>query len=420
VGANVLVELFRRHWVPDHLHNPFTLMAVFGLFAASDLLQAESGLLTVTVMGVSMANQKRFDIDHIIEFKETLQVLLISGLFILLGSRLDLNSLTDLGVKPLIFVAVLMLVARPLSVWLSMLGTTLSWREKLFIAWLAPRGIVAAAVASIFSIELLAHDHQDAEILIPVTFSVIIITVIVYSLTAGLLARYLNLVEKNPQGVLMVGGHKWARQIASEIQKAGFRVLLADSNQANALAAQNSGLDIIYGNILSERVIEELDLSDIGHVLTLTSNDEVNALAAVQFKALFDHFKVYQIARQAGEDSQDAIAKQVGVFTLFGDDMTFEQLRVRFGAGDSIKAIHVLDAERFYEMGIQTMLPLFVVKNEAELYFWTAVEPPHIETGDSVVGLVKLTELDQFSSQEIVPIERVTQTMPVIVLNSED
>ena len=222
VGANIMIETFRRMWVPDHLHNPFSLMAVLGLFALSNTIQAESGLLTVTVMGITMANQRRFDIHEIIEFKETLQVLLISSLFILLGSRLNLDSLTDLGWRPALFVAALMLVARPLSVWASTRGTGLNLREMAFISWMAPRGIVAASVASIFSLELLSHQHEGAEVLIPITFSVIIVTVTVYSLTAGALANYLGLVERNPQGVLMVGAHQWARKIALEIQKAGF------------------------------------------------------------------------------------------------------------------------------------------------------------------------------------------------------
>lgn len=406
IGANLLIEMFRRQWVPDHLHNPFTLMVVLGLFALSNVLQAESGLLTVTVMGIAMANQKRFDIQHIIEFKETLLVLLISSLFILLGSRLDLNNLTELGLSPLLFIAVLMFVARPLSVWLSTRGNGLSWQEMVFVSWMAPRGIVAAAVASIFSIELIAHQHEGAEVLIPITFSVIIITVTIYSLTAGPLARYLNLVERNPQGVLMVGAHSLARKIAVKIQMAGFHVILADSNQTNIFAAQNSGLEICYGNILSEYVLEELDLSDIGHIIALTPNDEVNSLAAVHFKQHFGHCNVYQIAKRAVGDSRADTAKAVGGSTLFADDMTFEQLQLRFGTGDSIRAIHILDSENFYEACIDAMLPFFVVKNNTELHFWTAHNPPSIIPGDAVIGLVKLTELGMFSTQEIVPIEK--------------
>jgi hypothetical protein len=179
-------------------------------------------------------------------------------------------------------------------------------------------------------------------------------------------------------------------------------------------------LQTTHGNILSEPTLRELDLSGIGHVLALTPNDEVNALAGVQFRALFDHFHVYQIARHAGEDSRDAIAKQVGVYTLIADDMTFEQIQLRFGAGDSIKAIRALDAEDFYKDALPAMLPLFVVKDQSELHFWTAQNPPKIETDDTVVGLVKLTELDQFSAEAIVPIEKVTQSMPALALDSDE
>ena len=418
-GANVLVELFRRQLVPEHLHNPFTLMAVFGLFTASDVLQAESGLLTVTVMGIAMANQNRFDIDHIIEFKEILQVLLISSLFIVLGSRLDLDSLTDLGIRPLIFVAVLMFIARPAAVFASTVGSGLTWREKVFVSWLAPRGIVAAAVASIFSLELVAHDHEGAEILIPVTFSVIILTVTVYSLTAGLLARYLNLIQQNPQGVLLIGAQSWARKIALHIQQAGFPVILADSNPVNARTARQMGLEAHSGNVLSERILEELQLSEIGHVLAMTPNSEVNSLAGVHFREHYDHIDTFQIAANATRTTHTGITTPVGGETLFDEDLGYEQLQTRFGSGDTIKAVRALDADAFYANLLDHMQPLCVVKHNSELHFWTAANPPTIADGDSVIGLVKLTELDSFPEEDIIPIEDVRQVVTTSAVDAD-
>lgn len=231
-SARLMIEAFSRYWVPDNLQNPVVLTTITAAFAASNTLQAESGLLTVTIMGILMANQKRFDVIHIVEFKENLQVLLISSLFILLGARLDLDALTHLGLGAIFFLLTIMFIARPISVWVSTYHSDLNWREKLFISWMAPRGIVAAAVASIFSLELADHGYEGAELLVPLTFSVIIGTVAIYGLTAGFLAKQLGLIKDN-QGVLIIGAHGWSRKIALALQNAGIRVKLVDTNSQN-------------------------------------------------------------------------------------------------------------------------------------------------------------------------------------------
>ncbi|MBD3166731.1 hypothetical protein GF324_09045, partial [bacterium] len=216
-GAWVLAELLRRNWVPDFLQNPISLAIVATVFVASNYVQHESGLLTVTVMGVVLANQTRAQVKHIIEFKENLRVLLIATLFILLSARLELESLTGLGLNDFLFVAALILVIRPLSALVSSIGTNTSWRESLFIGWMAPRGIVAAAVTSVFAFELKRIGIPGAERLVPIIFLVIISTVTVYGLTALPLAHLLKLRLGKPQGVLIVGAHAWARALALKL-----------------------------------------------------------------------------------------------------------------------------------------------------------------------------------------------------------
>ena len=203
-GALLVLSLARR-WVPDHLETAVTLMFVIGAFTVSNLIQDESGLLTVTIMGVALANQRWVSVQHLLHFKEQLSVLLISVLFIVLSSRLGCEHFKDLNLGSVIFVLALFLVVRPASVFLSTLGSRLNWRERLFLAWMAPRGIVAASVASVFALELASVDRSPARGLVPITFLVIVSTVAVYGLTAGWLAIRLGLIHPNPQGVLLVG-----------------------------------------------------------------------------------------------------------------------------------------------------------------------------------------------------------------------
>ena len=246
LGAGVMVVLLKRYWVPDFLENPVALMIVVSVFTVSNILQSESGLLAVTFAGIVMTNQKVVAVKHIIEFKENLRVLLISGLFILLAARLEIEQFYELDRSSVLFLVVLVLVARPVSVLISTLRSRLDWKERLFLCWMALRGVVCAAVVSIFSLRLIELGYEQAEEMMAVTFLVIVSTVSLYGLTAKPLARWLNLAQEHPQGCLIVGAHSWARQMAEILSKEGFQTLVVDTNRANVRASRMSGLDLSY------------------------------------------------------------------------------------------------------------------------------------------------------------------------------
>ena len=155
LGSGYLLGLsIRKDWIPHYLLNTAVLTIILGVFAASNYVAHESGLLAVTITGMVLANMKNVDVEDILEFKETLSVLLISGLFILLATRLNLQSVIDVGWGAIIILVAIMFVARPLSVIASSIGTGLKWNELALLSWIAPRGIVAAAVSALFSLKL--------------------------------------------------------------------------------------------------------------------------------------------------------------------------------------------------------------------------------------------------------------------------
>jgi NhaP-type Na+/H+ or K+/H+ antiporter len=242
LGAGLLVLLLRRRLVPDYLHSGVALAIAIGAFLASNAVQHESGLLAVTLMGVALANQELAHVEHIIEFKENLRVLLISTLFILLAARLPIEEFREFDLHNLLFVAVLIVVVRPITIYLGTLGAGLTWRERAFAAWMAPRGIVAAAVASVFALDLAQAGYPDPDRLVSSVFAVILVTVTLYGLTAGPLARRLGLSEENPRGVLVLGAHSWARELAKVLASAGIEVLLVDANRREVRAARMAGL----------------------------------------------------------------------------------------------------------------------------------------------------------------------------------
>jgi len=399
VVAQSMIIAFQRHWVPEYLHNPVVLMSVLGAFALSNLLRAESGLLTVTVMGIAMANQRRYDIQHIVEFKETLQVLLISSLFILLGARLNLGSLQQLGIGVFAFIGLLMFVARPLSVLASTWRSDFSFQEKMFISWMAPRGIVAASVASIFSLELVEAGRPEAEIFVPITFAVIIVTVAIYGLTAGKLAQRLGLVSENPQGVLFIGAHSWARKLALHLQHAGFRVVMADSSYRNVETAIQEGLKAYQGDVLTDNIMDQINFSGIGNVLAITPNDEVNSLASLHFKTIISDQHIFQLAQPGQKDIHDDAPAQLGGRTLFGIDITYDNLSLRFNTGAGIYAIDIHDIVAFRKK-LRKFTPLFVITTDKQLLMWTANKPPQLQEGQTVIVLLDPADEDIIDPSE--------------------
>jgi hypothetical protein len=192
-------------------------------------------------MGVALANQPWVSVRHILEFKENLQILLIGILFILLAGRVEIADLQRVSWVVVVFIGVLILISRPLAVLASTWQTPLDKKERTFLTWLAPRGIVAAAVASVFAFELEESGFEGADLLIPVIFLVIVGTVIFYGLTAGPVARRMGLSERNPQGVLIVGAHALARAVAGALSRQGIRAVLVDSNYSHISKSRMEG-----------------------------------------------------------------------------------------------------------------------------------------------------------------------------------
>ena len=385
IAAVALRELLRRHCIDDHIQSPVVLMIVVLTFAASNLAVHESGLVAVTIMGVILANQRSVAIGHIVQFKENLSVLLISSLFIVLTSRLDLTSFRGFGWRGPAFVAVLILVVRPVSVLLSTIGCQIPFRERVLLAWLAPRGIVAAAVASVFALQL-----KNGGDFVAATFLVIIGTVLTYGLTAGWVARRLGLSIANPQGVLIVSAHAGARAIAHALTKVGVPVRLVDTSLENTRVARMEGLPTYHASILSE-AMHHADLGGLGKLFALTANDEVNLLAAARGAELFGKKECYRLSIQnSGQERRDPSKEVLAGRVLFSEKMTYAELDKVFAAGRTIKATKLTQEFEWDDFRSRhpDAVPLFTIDEQEVLTVRTAddTEPP--QAGQTVVALV--------------------------------
>ena len=402
VAAWVLTELVKRYWLPDYLHGLAFLASALGVFGLSNWLMHESGLVTVTVMGIYLANQKQISIEHVVEFKENLGVFLISCLFIVLGSRLDLTVLGEVGWRGIVFVVLMILIVRPLSVFAAMWKSGLNREEQIFLAFLAPRGIVAAAVVSVFALRIMAEVEpgselfQDASVLVPATFMLIVGTVSVYGLGAAPLARRLGLAEANPQGILFGGATAWIRDVAAILQSNGYAVVLVDTNYQNVSAAKMKGLTAHCKSILSDYVHEEVDMAGVGRFLALTKNDAVNAMAAVDFSHLFGSQNVYRLLpADVGKGNRSKVGEVAKGRELFQEEWGEERFQTAYQNGFRPKLTKISEEFTFDDFETKygdQVLVLFVVDNNGLLHINTADYDLEPTPGQSVIALVKLDE----------------------------
>ena len=392
-GELFLVQFLKRYWIPDHLQSPVTLMVVVTVFTLSEMVQIESGLLAVTLMGVFLANQKRVAVKHIIEFKENLRVLLISALFIVLAASFSVEDLKFIDGRALIFLAVLMLVVRPAAVLISTYGQKMKWQELVFLSWMAPRGIVAAVISSIFSFRLIEANHPQAEALTPITFFVIIGTVSIYGISISRLSLWLGLSQPRPQGVLIVGAHSWARQIAIKLQEAGVKVLMVDTNYRQILEAYEAGIKTHQGNIMAEHILDEIDLVGIGRFTAMTSNDKANSLAALHFASIFGRAESYQIPPEIeGYRGKEVVhAFHLRGRFLFGREITYSYLSRQFEAGAAIenfKLTEDFDYDDFKDCYDKAATPLFLVLEDGGLSAFTEDYKPTPRPGQILICLI--------------------------------
>ncbi|MCO6043643.1 cation:proton antiporter [Aeoliella sp. ICT_H6.2] len=393
----VVRELMRRYLVPDYLQNPVVLAIVLLLFAISNYLQPESGLITVTVLGMYLANQRDVTIKHVIEFKENLRVLLLSVLFIVLASRIQpsMADLRDVGWGGIALVLFMVLVVRPASVFLSTLGSELTRKQRLFLSWIHPRGIVAAAVATLFAIGISQAQPEmaaEGKKFVLVVFLVVVGTVTIYGLSLGYVARYLGLSREDPQGVLFVGASPLVREVARSLHNEGLSTLLVDTNPQNIALARMDGLPVCYASIGSDFVHEETDLGDLGRLLAMTPNDEVNTLAASEFAEQFGSANVFQFApHEKTSQRHQRVPKHLRGRILFASDLTEDQIKERHESGFVMKKTTLSEGftmSHFREKYGDDAILMFVIPDGGRLMVVAADSKYEPKAGDKLIALV--------------------------------
>ena len=391
-GAWALAFLMRKHMIPEFLRNVFTLAFVLLLFSVSNHLEHESGLLTVTVLGVALANWPKFPRDTILEFNESLTILLISVLFIILAARVELTSLMSVGFAGLVLLAIVMFIARPLSVWVSSIGSNLKTNEKLMISWIGPRGIVAAAISSLFAIRLQEYDIQGVELLVPLVFMVIIGTVMIQGLGAKMVGNLLGVREPETNGILVVGSNPVALLVATSLKEQGFDVIVAHNNYTNIARARMSGLRTYFGNPISDHADHHLDLIGIGHLFAMSMDKEMNTLSEIHYRHEFGERKLYRLKFSDEKVKSERDDKQANFHSqwLFGKDVTYTKLASMLSRKARIKITNITDSYSFtqYKADNKQFVPLYTIDKEGKIHVITDKFDGEVARDRKLIALV--------------------------------
>jgi NhaP-type Na+/H+ or K+/H+ antiporter len=385
VGAPALWLLLRevQRGAPRMIAST-TLMVVVAAVVAADLIREDTGLIAALLMGIAVANQRGIDISlSLFEFEETLVSLLIGVLFVLVAASVSPEEVRSVLPQALVLVAVMILLIRPAVVALATARSSFARHERAFVAWMAPRGIVAGATASAFGPELAQKGFAGADKVLPMVFVAIFGTVVVYGLTAMPVARMLGVAGVGRRLVLIVSGHLWAREIAAALKRSGVAVRMWVGAPDHQTAARDAGLDADRGRIMVDALSREAELEEVTDALLLTRSDDFNTLGAAELREELGHGHVYRVAPHPDEPDLLPPSREVGI--LGNRALTFAELDRQFAAGARI-TWYLADENRRSD-GRAEEVPLAAVSPNGQLRFAADGRVPDVRPCDTVIIL---------------------------------
>ena len=367
--AHGLAFAIKKNFIPHYLMNVVSLSVVLLVFVESDLFAHESGLLAVVVMGMVLGNMNLPNLKELLYFKESLSVLLISILFILLAANINISDMELIfNWKTVALFVIIVFLIRPLGVFLSSWGSDLKTNEKLFVGWVGPRGIVAAGIASLFGSKLLAKGEPGAEYITPLVFMVVLGTVLLNATTARIFARIVGVFLKKSEGILIIGASKVSRLIGNYLKKNNRHVVLVDNNQNNIEKAKKSGLEAIVANIYSDSLADNIELNDVGYLMALTGNTDINKFAISSFKKEFGENGSFRLVN-SDEMKDPENNPEEGLFSRTDDFITLTETARKY---PSIQEIDITDKEHYESLieitkADKDIIPIFLKNDTGDL-----------------------------------------------------
>ncbi|WP_338446700.1 sodium:proton antiporter [Pelagerythrobacter marensis] len=389
VAARFVAWSFPRGLIPEYLKVPVLLTMVISVFVLSNKIEHEAGLVAVTVMGVALANMNVSSLRSIHPFKQNIAVLLVSGIFVLLSASLDYSELSYLNWRFGLFLLALLFLVRPLTILTSLLFSSVPWNERLFLAWIAPRGIVLVAISGLFALRLSDLGYADGEVLIGLSFAVVVVTIVAHGFTVNLVARLLGVKGTSRPGLLIVGSTPWTIALAQEMLSLKTPVMIVDSSWQRLAAARRAGLPYYHGEILNEATEHNLDLSPFQVLVAATENEAYNTLVCNEFAYEIGRDTVYQLGEAADEADKHAIPSSLRGRALFESGFGVADVNERQAKGWVFRKTKL--SEEFDFDDARELLPeeghlLLLVRKGGTLRFFTHAARPDPRPGDTIIS----------------------------------
>ncbi|MCC4232218.1 cation:proton antiporter [Sphingobium soli] len=391
LAAKALGWAFPRGHVPEYLKAPVLLVAVIGVFVLSNAIQQETGLLAVTVMGVALANMRLDSLRDIQPFKENVTVLLISGVFVILSASLDFEALRQFEWRFLAFLLVLMFLVRPATVLISLAFTKVPWNERLLVAWIAPRGIVAVAISGLFALRLDRLGYSDGSILVTLSFAVVVATILFHGFSIRPVARLLKVTGAAERGLLIVGATPFSLELATQLRQLEVPVTIADNSWQRLSPARHAGIPTYHGEILSEATDERLDLAQFQVLAATTDNEAYNALVCTEFAPEIGRDNVYQLGDASNDEDPRALPESLRGRALFSAGHGVEDIIQREEQGWTFRKTRI--SEQFDFDAAKASLSeggdmLLLLRKSGALRFFTHASRPTPQPGDTILTYV--------------------------------
>ncbi len=385
--AHLTRWLFGRRLMPEYLKVPFVLSIVLGSYGLANRLQPESGLMMATFLGIAFGNQKFPEIDELRRFKESISLLLLTLVFVILTASIEPDLLLSLDIKGILFLAAMLFLVRPAAVLFSTLKSKISWKERLFVGWIAPRGIVAAAVAGIFGPELVDHGYVDGAQILPLVFTFIFVTVIIHGLTVKPLAKCLGLASEQGHTLLVVGASPWSVSLVDFLNDHNVHALLADKGNRSLRRARHKGLSVYEGEVLSDAIEEDLDLTQFNAILAVSDNDAYDALVCTRFANEMGWQSVFQLAFETSElMGQQTYAKHMRGQFAFAKEVKLESLMAKFYQGWKFRILPKEDVSSEDQTRVfDKNLPLMVIHPKKGVHVLACDEKIRLENEEFLV-----------------------------------
>lgn len=388
-AARLIAFLFPRGAIPEFLKVPVLFSTVIAVFVLTNAIEHEAGLVAVTVMGIALANMGVTSIRSIHPFKENIAVLLVSGIFILLASSLQVSDLQYLNWRFLGFLLALLFLVRPLTVLISLAFTDVPWNERLFIAWIAPRGIVLVAISGLFALRLTDLGYSDGNVLIGLSFAVVVTTIIAHGFSVDLVAKWLKVKGTSRPGLLIVGSTPWTIALARELKTLGTPIMIVDPSWQRLGAARREGLPFYHGEILNEATEHNLDLTPYQVLVAATDNEAYNALVCNEFAHEIGRDSVYQLGESADEDDKHALPESIRGRALFESGFGVTDVNDRQQQGwvfRKTKLSNEFDFEDAQEKLPDSANMLLLMRQSGTLRFFTHAAVPEPRAGDTIIS----------------------------------